>query len=120
MKPTIKMKRVYDEAVKEDGQRVLIDRLWPRGIKKEAITDWEKELAPTTELRNWFDHKAERWAEFKIRYNAELKKNAGTGDFIKKHKNSKIITLLYASKDEEHSHVSVLREYLLRLFEHLG
>jgi uncharacterized protein YeaO (DUF488 family) len=120
MNPIIKIKRVYEAPEKDDGHRVLIDRLWPRGIKKEAITDWEKELAPTTELRTWFDHQAERWPEFKKRYHAELKKNDYVNSFIKKHKTSKTITLLYASKDEEHSHVSVLRDYLLRLFEHLS
>jgi len=116
MKPIIKVKRVYDELEKEDGHRVLIDRLWPRGIRKEAITDWEKELAPSTELRIWFDHKSDLWPEFKKKYNAELKKNITVASFIKKHKNSKIITLLYASKDEEHSHVAVLRDYLLHMF----
>jgi uncharacterized protein YeaO (DUF488 family) len=115
MKPVIKIKRVYDEPDGEDGHRVLVDRLWPRGIKKEAITDWEKEMAPSTELRIWFDHKSELWPEFKKKYIAELKKNMIVDSFVKKHKTSKIITLLYASKDEEHSHVSVFRDYLLRI-----
>jgi uncharacterized protein YeaO (DUF488 family) len=115
MKQTIKIKRVYDEALKNDGYRVLVDRLWPRGIKKEAITDWEKELAPSTELRVWFDHKAERWPELKKKYKEELKNNSTIVSFIKKHRSAKIITLLYASKEEELSHVSVLREYMMHL-----
>jgi uncharacterized protein YeaO (DUF488 family) len=119
MKPTIKVKRIYDQAEQEDGHRILVDRLWPRGVSKEraAIISWEKELAPTPELRAWFGHKPELWPEFQMRYKEEMKKNAFIDMFVKKHKNYKIITLLYAGKDESHSHVLLLQKYLEDLFK---
>jgi uncharacterized protein YeaO (DUF488 family) len=119
MKPTIKVKRIYDQAEQEDGHRILVDRLWPRGVSKgrAAIISWEKELAPTPELRAWFGHRPELWPEFQNRYKEELKKNAFIDTFVKKHKNYKIITLLYAGKDESHSHVLLLQKYLEDLFK---
>jgi len=118
MKPTIKVKRVYEDAKKDDGHRILADRLWPRGVSKEkaAIVSWEKELAPSPGLRTWFGHKPELWPEFRKRYKAELQKNTVIDLFVKKHKNDKVITLLYAGKDEEHTHVLMLQEYLEQAF----
>jgi uncharacterized protein YeaO (DUF488 family) len=118
MKPIIKIKRVYDEPAKGDGDRVLVDRLWPRGMTKEAaaIKEWAKELAPTTELREWFGHDTERWPEFQRRYTSELKKNEAVEAFREEYREAKTLTLIYAAKDELHNHAIVLREYLGRLF----
>jgi uncharacterized protein YeaO (DUF488 family) len=122
MTPTIKVKRVYEDAEKDDGHRILADRLWPRGVSKEkaAIVSWEKELAPSPGLRTWFGHKPELWPEFKKRYKAELQENTFINLFVKKHKNDKVITLLYAGKDEGHTHVLMLREYLEQAFTGTG
>ncbi|HEY4150914.1 MAG TPA: DUF488 family protein [Chitinophagaceae bacterium] len=118
MSTTIKIKRVYEQPEKTDGYRVLVDRLWPRGMTKEkaAIEDWEKELAPSPELRTWFGHKPELWQEFQERYKAELKKNEYIDSFVKKHKTSKLLTLLYAGKDEDHTHAVLLKKHLEHLF----
>ena len=110
----IKSKRVYEETAKGDGLRILVDRLWPRGVKKEDAgwDEWLKELAPSTELRNWFGHEPEKWPEFRRRYKEELKRNAAVADFIAAHKKNKTITLLYSAKDTEHNQALVLQEYL--------
>lgn len=114
MKPVIKIKRVYDEPAKEDGFRILIDRLWPRGFTKEkaAIDEWAKDLAPSTELRTWFRHSAVLWKDFEKKYLAELKQNKAMADFLEQHKDKKRITLIFATKDLEHNHAIVLQEYL--------
>lgn len=96
-------KRVYEKPDKKDGTRVLVDRLWPRGLKKEkaGIDYWMKEIAPSNTLRKWFAHKEERWLEFKIRYLEELKdKNDLLKQLIDLGKDKKV-TLLYAARDEE-------------------
>ncbi len=118
MNPTIQIKRIYEEPKKPDGHRILVDRLWPRGLTKAAaaVEDWEKELAPTTELRTWFGHKPELWKEFQKRYKAELQNNTHVETFLNKYKAFNTLTLLYANKDEEHSHALVLRDYLLHSF----
>ncbi len=108
------IKRVYEEPAKNDGTRVLIDRLWPRGLKKEdaAIDYWMKEIAPSDTLRKWFAHKEERWQEFKNRYMKELKeKNELLKQLIDLGKNKKV-TLLYAAKDEERNNAQTLLEVL--------
>src|SRR5580765_3469079 len=107
MAPAINIKRVYEQSEKKDGYRILVDRLWPRGMKKEdaEIDEWVKDLAPTPALRKWFGHDPELWLAFQERYHAELKKNSAVADFIKKHKNKKVLTLLYGAKDEKHNHV---------------
>lgn len=114
MKPVIKIKRIYDEHLKNDGFRVLVDRLWPRGIKKEdaGIDEWAKEIAPSTELRNWYGHTADQWPEFQKRYRAELKKNPAMESFLEHHRDKKTITLIYAKNDLEHNHAIVLQQYL--------
>lgn len=114
MKPAIQIKRVYDKPLKEDGYRILVDRLWPRGLTKEEahINDWEKSLAPSTELRKWFHHDRELWHEFQKKYITELKKNKHIESFIEKHRNNKTITLLYAAKDTEHNHAQILKTFL--------
>jgi uncharacterized protein YeaO (DUF488 family) len=119
MKPVIKIKRVYEKAAKSDGVRILVDRLWPRGVTKEAaaIDSWEKELAPTPALREWFGHDPELWQEFQKKYRAELKKNEAIGPFIEGHEDITLMTLVYGAKDEEHTHAIVLKDFLEQKFE---
>ncbi|KIC73448.1 Uncharacterized protein YeaO [Candidatus Protochlamydia amoebophila] len=110
----INLKRVYDPASKEDGLRILIERLWPRGVKKEDLKmdEWLKEVAPSTDLRKWFSHDPAKWKEFQKKYFEELDENQVALEPILKalHKNS--ITLLYSSKDTEHNNAVCLRNYL--------
>ena len=115
---SIKLKRAYDPPARGDGLRVLVDRLWPRGVKKDdlKLDAWAKELAPTTELRQWFGHDPGRWTEFKKRYRAELKKS-NAREVIRKllaGKRAKTITLIYGAKDREHNEAVVLRDFLER------
>ncbi|PZF74927.1 DUF488 domain-containing protein [Taibaiella soli] len=114
MKPEILIKRAYEKPEKKDGYRILVDRLWPRGIKKEeaAIVDWQKELAPSTELRKWFGHDPAVWTEFQKKYLAELKKNDAVAEFVEANKDRKKITLVYGAKDTEHTHALVLQQFL--------
>lgn len=113
MKPAIHTKRVYDPAAAGDGVRILVDRLWPRGLKKEAVgAEWAKDLAPSTQLRQWFNHSAPLWPDFEKRYKAELQKNAAVESFLEKHRHDHLITLLYGAKDTEHNHALVLKDYL--------
>jgi uncharacterized protein YeaO (DUF488 family) len=118
MKPIIKIKRAYDEPLAADGYRILVDRLWPRGVTKAkaALKEWAKDLAPTTELREWFAHDPERWVEFQQRYKAELKKNEAVEAFREEYREAKMLTLIYAAKDEQHNDAIVLRAYLEHLF----
>lgn len=110
----IRIKRVYDPPDKDDGTRVLVDRLWPRGLRKEdaALTLWLKEIAPSPELRMWFGHDPARWIEFDRRYRAELKKNdeavGQLGELVKRGP----VTLLYAAHDTAHNQAIVLEMYL--------
>ncbi len=110
----IKIKRVYERRSPEDGTRILIDRLWPRGLKKEkaAIDHWFKEISPSTELRQWFAHDPARWNEFKRRYAAELKSHTEQLEEIRKLARHGPITLLYAARDEAHNDAVVLRDML--------
>jgi uncharacterized protein YeaO (DUF488 family) len=114
MKPEIRIKRVYEKPSKEDGIRILVDRLWPRGMKKEELEmhEWIKALSPSPELRTWFGHDPGRWPEFQKRYRSELKKNEAVTGFLEKYEDAKVITLLYGAKDEQHNHALVLQEYL--------
>ena len=113
----IKMKRVYERPDKADGTRILVDRLWPRGLTKaKASVDlWLKDIAPSTELRKWFGHEPERWAEFKTRYRAELKKNAAPVALLKGEIAKGAVTLVYGAKDEAHNEAVVLQESLGRM-----
>ena len=115
----IKIKSVYEKPLKKDGFRILVDRLWPRNLKKDeaAIDEWIKELAPTPALRKWFGHDLEFWEEFKKRYKSELRKNKAVEDFIENHENKKRITLIYAAKDPEHNHALILQEYLQNIYD---
>ena len=110
----LKIKRVYDDVSNQDGKRILIDRVWPRGIKKEELKhdEWYKDIAPSTELRKWFDHDEEKWAEFKNKYKKELESHQDMLDDIRKDADGHNVTLLYAAKDEKHNHAIVLKEVL--------
>ena len=109
----ITIKRVYEKPSKEDGERVLIDRLWPRGLTKEKakIDLWLKDVAPTTTLRKWFGHDLAKWTEFKKRYIAEIKSNTQSLFQLEEQLKKGKVTLVYAAKDEEHNDAVVLKEY---------
>jgi uncharacterized protein YeaO (DUF488 family) len=113
-KHTIQLKRVYEEPSEEDGQRVLVDRVWPRGIKKEkaALDLWLKEIAPSTALRKWFGHDPEKWSEFQRRYRAELDKMTDTLEPLKEAIRKGKVTLVYAAHDTEHNNAVALKAYL--------
>lgn len=109
------IKRAYAPPVLQDGTRVLIDRLWPRGIKKEtlAIDQWNKELAPSTELRQWFSHDPARWDGFVQRYITELQQHAEQLDALRALARKGTVTLVYGARDEEHNDAVVLQAVLL-------
>jgi len=110
----IEIKRAYESTESNGSTRFLVDRIWPRGVKKEdlQIDDWIKEVAPSTELRKWFGHDPEKWAEFQQRYNAELDENPSAWEPILKAANAGKVTLVYAAKDEEHNNAVALKQYI--------
>jgi len=113
----ITIKRVYEPVEKSDGYRVLIDRLWPRGLAKASshIDEWMKEIGPSNELRKWFNHDVEKWQAFRISYKKELKGSDVVEEIIKLMEKHKHVTLLYGAKDKEHNQAVVLQEYLKSL-----
>ena len=113
--PVIQLKRAYDKAESGDGIRLLVERLWPRGVKKEALKmeRWAKDVAPSTELRQWFGHDPEKWAEFKQRYFAELRANPEAWESILEEARRETLTLVYSSHDEAHNNAVALREFLM-------
>ena len=112
----IKLKRVYEEPAKGDGKRILVDRLWPRGLTKEkaAVDMWLKEIAPSTDLRKWFGHDPAKWNEFQKRYIKELDANPEPVNTIKDLAKKGTVTLLYGARDEEHNDAVVLLDYLVK------
>lgn len=106
------IKRVYAEPSSEDGKRILVDRLWPRGLSKEkACVDlWLKDIAPSTELRKWFGHEPSKWSEFKQRYVHELQANSEAVQTLKAELNKGKVTLVYGAKDEKYNDAVVLQE----------
>ena len=112
----IKLKRAYEKPAAEDGVRILIDRLWPRGVSKAAaaIDQWAKDIAPSTALRKWFGHDPVRWPEFRRRYTAELRANVDQLDGLRALARTGPITLVYAAHDELHNDAVVLRDFLLK------
>lgn len=112
----IAMKRVYEDPDEDDGRRVLIDRLWPRGLKKEeaAVDLWLKEISPSTELRKWFGHDPEKWTEFERRYFAELDERLDALAQLRKEMKGGKVTIVYGAKDEDHSNARALLDYLDR------
>jgi uncharacterized protein YeaO (DUF488 family) len=111
----IQIKRTYEPPARADGRRILVERLWPRGLKKEALAadEWVKEVAPSTGLRQWFDHRVERWAEFQRRYRRELDANPGAWEPILAASMRGPVTLLYSAHDTLHNGALVLRDYLI-------
>ena len=112
----LRLKRAYESPAPDDGMRILVDRLWPRGVSKEqaALDDWMKEIAPSTELRKWFGHDPTRWVEFQRRYRVELKRNAADLDRIRELAKKQVVTLVYSANDEQHNDAVVLRDVLLQ------
>jgi uncharacterized protein YeaO (DUF488 family) len=112
----IQCKRVYDEPDGSDGFRVLVDKVWPRGIKKDALVmdEWCKTLAPSTALRQWFGHDPERWAAFYQKYHAELRNQAEAIEALLAACDGRTLTLLYAARDTEHNNALALKMYLER------
>lgn len=112
----VKLKRVYEKPERTDGTRVLVDRLWPRGLTKEAaaVDLWLKEVAPSTELRKWFRHDPKKWKSFRSRYRTELKKHPDEMEQIREKAKKGTITLLYGARDQEHNEAVVLKELLDR------
>jgi uncharacterized protein YeaO (DUF488 family) len=111
----IRIKRVYLQPDEADGIRILVDRLWPRGLTKEKahVDLWLKEIAPSTELRKWFSHDPGKWTEFQTRYRAELRKNMEQVSLLKQEAAKGAVTLLYGAKDEEHNEAVVLQKLLM-------
>ncbi|HEY1299205.1 MAG TPA: DUF488 domain-containing protein [Stellaceae bacterium] len=110
----IGLKRAYEAPDAEDGMRILVDRLWPRGVKKAdaAIDRWMKELAPSSELRRWFGHQPERWSEFRRRYRAELERHPDLVAELRGLARRQRVTLVFGAKDEAHNDAVVLKEFL--------
>ncbi|MGE5664673.1 MAG: DUF488 domain-containing protein [Deltaproteobacteria bacterium] len=117
----IRVKRVYEPPARSDGERILVDRLWPRGVKKEAarIDAWRKELAPTPALRRWFDHDPRKWREFRVRYRAELDAAGRTGEedlaALARRARRGTVTLLFAARDEARNNAVALKEIVEEL-----
>ena len=111
----VRLKRAYEPAAADDGKRVLVERLWPRGVSKAdaALDDWAKDIAPSPELRKWYGHEVSRWPEFRRRYLAELTGHAAAVGTLRESAAAGRLTLVFAAHDAEHSSAAVLRETLL-------
>jgi uncharacterized protein YeaO (DUF488 family) len=111
----IKLKRAYDPPARDDGIRILVDRLWPRGVKKTAasIDEWMKEIAPSTSLRKWFSHDPSKWQEFRRRYQKEIAEHPIELDRLRALVQHGPITLVFSARDQEHNDAVVLRDMLL-------
>lgn len=110
----IELKRAYEDAEKSDGIRILVDRLWPRGLTKEKakIDLWLKEIAPSTELRKWFGHEPEKWRRFRGRYQTELKHHPDEVEKIQAKAKTGTVTLIYGARDQKHNEAVVLKSFL--------
>ncbi|MDA8377584.1 MAG: DUF488 domain-containing protein [Planctomycetia bacterium] len=113
----IKIKRVYDAASSHDGLRILVERLWPRGVTKEkaAIDYWLKDVAPSGELRKWFGHDPAKWEQFKVKYWEELRHNSSAVETLREHIKKSNVTFVYAARDEKHNGALALQEFLEQL-----
>lgn len=111
---TIYLKRVYEKPVSEDGKRILVERLWPRGLKKgEAkVDEWLKDIAPSSDLRKWYNHDPAKWVEFKKQYWSELKNKKELVEKLEKESNDRRVTFLFGSKEEKLNSAEALKEYL--------
>jgi len=112
----VRLKRAYEPPSREDGKRILIDRLWPRGVRRTdaALDQWARDVAPSDALRTWFGHDPERWPEFQRRYKAELRQRTQELDRIRALAKERMVTLVYSAHDEEHNDAIVLKEVLLK------
>jgi uncharacterized protein YeaO (DUF488 family) len=108
----IRLKRVYEKPSRMDGSRILVDRLWPRGLTKEraAVTLWLKDVAPSTELRKWFGHDPAKWKQFQARYRKELREKKGALKLLRQKGKTRTVTLVYGARDEEHNEALVLKK----------
>lgn len=113
----VKIKRVYEASDQGDGYRVLVDRVWPRGVSKDKarVDEWARDIAPSTDLRKWFAHSVERWPEFRRRYRNELSGKRTQLSALVSKADSETLTLVYSAKDTEHNQAVVLAEYLDQL-----
>lgn len=111
----LRLKRAYEPAEPSDGTRILVDRLWPRGVSKDRadLSDWMKDIAPSTELRKWFGHDPAKWLEFQRRYRAELAQQAADLDRIRALAARGVVTLIYSAHDETHNDAVVLHQVLM-------
>lgn len=114
---SVKLKRIYEDKAKNDGKRILVDRVWPRGVSKEkaALDEWFKEIGPSKELRQWFDHAPDKFDQFKEKYKKELQNGEQKASYDKLksiEKENKTITLVYAAKDKQHNQAQFLKEML--------
>ena len=111
----VKLKRAYEHPSPEDGKRILVDRLWPRGLRKDAaaLDQWAKDLAPSTELRKWFGHDPARWTEFRQRYLHELRQHSELLEDLRQLARDGPMTLVYAARDETHNEAIVIRDVLV-------
>lgn len=117
--PEILLKRAYDPPAKEDGTRILVDRLWPRGLKREKLEAlWLKDLAPSSELREWFHADPARWEEFEARYRQELGANPQAFAEVRPYLEGGRVTLVYGARNETRNHAIVLRDFLLERTAH--
>ena len=110
----LKLKRAYEPPTPDDGERILVERLWPRGLTKAKakIDLWMKEISPSPELRKWYSHEVAKWKEFQKRYRQELKGHKEQVESLRKKAKSGVVTLVYAAKDDAHNSARVLKEYL--------
>jgi uncharacterized protein YeaO (DUF488 family) len=110
----IELKRAYENSSPDDGFRVLVERLWPRGVSKEAarLDLWLKDIAPSTELRKWYSHDLAKWTEFQKRYRAELNENMSDLNLLKEKSRGETVTLVYAARDQEHNSALILKKVL--------
>jgi uncharacterized protein YeaO (DUF488 family) len=113
----VKIKRVYNKLAKSDGHRVLVDRIWPRGLRKSEvrIDEWLRELAPSTGLRKWFKHDPGKWNQFKKKYAVELKKRREEVEKLARESRKRTVTLLFGAKDTAHNNALALKEYIEEL-----
>lgn len=110
----IQLKRVYEKPSRKDGVRILVDRLWPRGLTKEraSVNLWLKDVAPSSELRRWFGHDPAKWKEFQVRYRKELREKKDALKLLKQKSEDRTVTLVYGARDEQHNEAVVLRRIL--------
>lgn len=111
----LRLKRAYEAPSADDGERVLVERLWPRGVKKEALqlADWDKDIAPSTALRKWYGHEPARWDEFRQRYAAELRQQPARLQALRARARAGVVTLIYSSHTETQNNAVALRDFLL-------